>query len=78
MDALVRCGIDRNHALDGARRCQRERLSWLFWSGHTDDFCVSILSLLGRGSPRIVALIWCFVLGCQIALTIMIALREAG
>ena len=41
-------------------------------------FASLILGLLGRGSPRIVALIWCFVLGCQIALTIMIALREAG
>jgi hypothetical protein len=37
-----------------------------------------VLGLLGRGSPRIVALIWCFLLICHIALTIMIALREAG
>jgi len=41
IDALVRFGIDRNDALDGAGRRQRERLSWLFWSGYTDDFCVS-------------------------------------
>ena len=63
LDALVRFGMDRNHARDGAGRRQRERLSWLFWSGHTDDFCVSRTPRYGlipqqehlrSGSPRCV------------------------
>ena len=50
----------------------------LFGAAILMTFLCLVVGLLGRGSPRIVALIWCFVLVCKIALTIMIALREAG